>query len=301
MKIAITGGTGFIGRHLAHDLAQRGHEVVVISRGLYSRGDHFSLDGHTTSVATNVIDEAALARALAGCSAAVLCAGTSREEGGQTYEQVHVEGARSSVGAARQAGVSKLVLLSYLHARPDIRSAYHTTKWEGEQIVRQSGLNYTVLKAGLVYGRGDHLLNNLGHLLQRLPVFATVGLHERTVRLVAVEDLVTVIEAALTDERLANQTVAVLGPEEMPFSAVARRIAKTIGRRFLLVLPFPVFAQRFLAWVSDRMPAPLVSASQVQMLADGISVPLADSQALPEDLAPATRFTEEQIRKGLPF
>ncbi|MGZ9235193.1 MAG: hypothetical protein ACXW4E_06680, partial [Anaerolineales bacterium] len=66
------------------------------------------------------------------------------------------------------------------------------------------------------------------------------------------------------------------------------------------VLPFPVFAQRLLAWVSGFMPKPLISASQVQMLADGVSEPLPDSQQLPEDLAPKTRFTEEQIRKGLP-
>jgi NADH dehydrogenase len=66
------------------------------------------------------------------------------------------------------------------------------------------------------------------------------------------------------------------------------------------VLPFPVLAQRLLAWVSNMMPVPLVSASQVQMLADGISEPLPDSAALPPDLAPQTRFTEEQIRLGLP-
>jgi hypothetical protein len=94
--------------------------------------------------------------------------------------------------------------------------------------------------------------------------------------------------------------VAVVGPEEFPFSLAARRIAKAMGKRFLLVLPFPVFAQRLLAWVSARMPKPLISASQVQMLADGISEPLPDSTMLPADLAPTTRFTEEQIRKGLP-
>jgi len=115
-----------------------------------------------------------------------------------------------------------------------------------------------------------------------------------------VEDLVTVIRAALTDDRLSNRTVAVVGPEEFPFSSAARRIAKAMGKPFLLVLPFPVFAQRLLAWVSARMPRPLISASQVQMLADGISVPLPDSEMLPADLAPTTRFTEEQILKGLP-
>jgi NADH dehydrogenase len=299
MKIAITGGTGFIGRHLAHDLVERGHQVVLIARGLYSRGEQIHADQNLTFVRADVTDAAALSHAFAGCTAVVQCAGTSQDSS-QTFRHVHVEGARSAVTAAQQASVKKFVLVSYLHARPNIRSDYHTTKWEGEEIVRRSGLDHTILKAGLVYGPGDHLLNNLGHLLRRLPVFATVGIRERTVRLVAVEDLLTVIRAALMDDRLSNRTVAVVGPEEFPFSSAARRIAKAMGKPFLLVLPFPVFAQRLLAWVSARMPKPLISASQVQMLADGISVPLPDSEMLPADLSPTTRFTEEQIRKGLP-
>ncbi len=299
MKIAITGGTGFIGKHLAKELLDRGHEVVIISRGLYTRGSNLPSHANLSYIRANVTDTSELTRAFAGCTAVVHCAGTS-EDPSQTFRQVHVEGARSTVTAAQQAGVQKFVLVSYLHARPNIRSAYHTTKWEGEEIVRQSGLNYTILKAGLVYGQGDHLLNSLGNLLRKLPVFATVGLREKTVRLVAVQDLVSVILAALTDDRLARRTVAVIGPEEFPFSAAARRIARAMGKPSLIVLPFPVFAQRLLAWASGFMPRPLISASQVQMLADGISVPLPDSERLPQELAPQTRFTEEQIRKGLP-
>jgi NADH dehydrogenase len=299
MKIAVTGGTGFIGKHLVQELLDRGHEVVVISRGLYARGTGLPSQGGLSYVRANITDTSELTRAFVGCTAVVHCAGTS-EDPSQTFRQVHVEGAQSAVTAAQQAGVQKFVLVSYLHARPNVRSAYHTTKWEGEQVVRHSGLNYTVLKAGLVYGAGDHLLNNLGNLLRKLPVFATVGLREKTVRLIAVEDLVAVILAALTDDRLARRTVAVVGPEEFPFSVAARRIAEVMGKSSLIVLPFPVFAQRLLAWASAFMPKPLISASQVQMLADGISIPLPDSESLPAELAPKTRFTEEQIRKGLP-
>ena len=299
MKIAITGGTGFIGKHLARDLADRGHQVVVVARGLYTRGTGLPMHPNISFVRANVIDTETLGRAFAGCSAVVQCAGTSQDSS-QTFQQVHIEGARSAVRAAQLAGVGRFVLVSYLRARPVKGSEYLTTKWEGEEIVRKSGLNYTILKAGLVYGQGDHLLHNLGSLLRRLPVFATVGLRERTVRLVAVEDLIVVILAALTDDRLSNRTVAVVGPEEFPFSSAARRIARAMGKPFLLVLPFPVFAQRLLAWISARMPKPLISTSQVQMLADGISLPLPDSEMVPADLAPATRFTEEQIRKGLP-
>ena len=300
MKIAITGGTGFIGRHLAKDLIEHGHDVIVIARGLYSRNTK-PIEG-TTMVTMDANDTEKLREVFNGCDAVAHCAGTSVEDDKQTFEQLHVHGTRSAVTAAENANVKKFVLLSYLNVRPNTQSAYYTTKWQGEEIVRGSKLNYTILKAGLIYGQGDHLLHNLGNLLRKLPVFATVGLREKTVRLVAIEDLVAIIRNVLLDENLlSRQTVAVIGPEEFPFSTAARRISRAMGKPFLMILPFPVLIQQILAWFSERfMPKPLITKAQVQMLADGISKPLPDSQMLPEDLAPKTLFTEDQIQKGLP-
>ena len=300
MKLAITGGTGFIGRHLARDLIARGHEVIIIARGLYSRNTQ-PIEG-ATFLALDANDTDKLTEAFRGCDAVAHCAGTSVEDGKQTFQRLHVEGTRSAVTAAERAGVKKFVLVSYLSVRPNVKSAYHTTKWQGEEIVRMSKLNFTILKAGLVYGPGDHLLNNLSNLFRKMPIFAQVGLKEKTVRLVAVEDLVGIIRLCLLDEnRFARQTVAVTGPEEFPFSQAARRIARAMGKPFLMVLPFPVFFHRILAFFSERvMPKPLITKSQVQMLADGISQATPESVPLPDDLKPKTVFSEEQIRKGLP-
>jgi nucleoside-diphosphate-sugar epimerase len=299
MKIAITGGTGFIGRHVARDLFSHGHDVVVIARGQYSRNTQ-PIEG-ATFIALDANDTDKLTEAFDGCDAVVHCAGTSVEDAKQTFHRLHVEGTRSAVSAAERARVKKFVLVSYLSVRPNVKSEYHTTKWQGEEIVRSSKLNFTILKAGLVYGPGDHLLNNLSNLFRKLPIFAAVGLREKNVRLVAVEDLVDVIRVSLDEDRFARQTVAVLGPEEFPFSQAARRIAKAMGKPSLLVVPFPVFFHRILAFFSERfMPKPLITKSQVQMLADGISQPTLESIPLPDELAPKTLFTEEQIRKGLP-
>lgn len=298
MKIAITGGTGFIGRHLAKDLISRGHEVIVISRGQYTRNTQ-PIEG-ATFVSLDARDTAKLTDAFRGCDAVVHCAGTSVASESQTFEQLHVEGTRSAVTAAENAGVKKFVLVSYLSVRPNTQSEYLDTKWRGEEIVRASKLNYTILKAGLVYGAGDHLLNNLSNLFKKMPIFAQVGLKEKNVRILAVEDLVDVIRGSLDESRLSRQTVAVMGPEEFHFSHAARKIAKAMGKS-IIVLPFPVFFHRVLAFFSERfMPKPLITKSQVQMLANGISQPTPESVQLPDGMKPRIQFTEEQIRKGLP-
>ena len=135
VKIAITGGTGFVGRHLAQRLAREGVEVVSLSR--------------RTGVAVD--DAEALAAALAGCDAVAHCAGINRELGSQTYERVHVEGTRAVVEAARRAGVRKILMLSFLRARPNCGSPYHESKWAAEELVRGSGLDFTIVKAGMIY------------------------------------------------------------------------------------------------------------------------------------------------------
>src|SRR5262249_36169736 len=149
MRIAISGGTGFVGSHLARDVARRGHEVVLLSR----------------RTGVDLADGDALAQHLAGCDAVAHCAGINREIGNQTYQRVHIAGTRAVVDAARRARVPKIVLMSFLRARPGCGSPYHESKWAAEEIVRGSGLDFTVVKAGMTYGRGDHMLDHLSHLL----------------------------------------------------------------------------------------------------------------------------------------
>src|SRR4029077_976422 len=105
--------------------------------------------------------------------------------------------------AGRGAGVRKILLLSFLRARPDCGSRYHESKFAAEEIVRGSGLDYTIFKAGVVYGRGDHMLDHLSHALYTFPVFAPVGFREKGVRPLAVEDLVKVMRVALLNQRLS--------------------------------------------------------------------------------------------------
>jgi uncharacterized protein YbjT (DUF2867 family) len=300
MRIAITGGTGFVGRQSASALVSNGHEVVLVARGLDTRGGGFGRLPNARFFASDLSNVADLARAFSACGAVAHCAGINREIGKQTYQRVHVDGTRHVVEAARLAGVGKIALLSFLRARPDSGSGYHESKWAAEEIFRKSGLDYTILKAGVIYGRGDHMLDHLSHALFTFPIFATVGIDDKPVRPLAVDDLTRILKAILIEGRLSRQTVAVMGPEEMPLGEAVRRVAKVVGKR-PLYLPMPVWFHYALAiFFEATMTIPLASRAQVRILSEGIAEPLPACATLPDDLLPTTRFTDEKIRQGLP-
>jgi NADH dehydrogenase len=297
MKVAITGGTGFVGRHLAERLLREGHEVVLISR---HSGKPAGPPDRATCVASDLSDPNILAAAFIGCEAVAHCAGINRELGSQTFERVHVEGTRRVIEAARRAGVRRIALMSFLRARPDCGSAYHESKWAAEEIVRASALDYTIIKAGMVYGRGDHMLDHLSHAFHTLPLLATVGFRQKAIRPLAIDDLLQVVHAALIDGRLPNKTVALTGAEELLLSEAAGRVAAVLGRR-AWIFPAPVLFHRGLALVCEwTMKIPLVAKAQVQILIEGVVEPATSCDPLPADLVPVRRFTPDQIRSGLP-
>jgi uncharacterized protein YbjT (DUF2867 family) len=300
MKIAITGGTGFVGRNIARALVRDGHEVVLLARGFDQTDPAIHQLSNARFLPIGLDDAQKLAEAFSGCDAVVHCAGINREIGRETYEHVHVEGTRHVIAAARNAGVRKVALISFLRARSHCGSAYHESKWAAEEIVRNSGLDYTVFKCGVIYGKGDHMLDHLSHAFYTFPLFAFVGFNDKPIRPNAVEDVAGLVAASVTENVLSRKTVTVLGPEELTLREAVRRVAKVVGKRPVM-FPLPVWFHYVLGWFVERiMTVPLVSVAQVLMLSEGLAEPWQPCELPPPELTPKTRFTEEQIRKGLP-
>lgn len=280
-RIAITGGTGFIGRHLAERYPT--DRVVVVSR--------------RTGVAVDDVD--ALTDAFEGCDVVAHLAGINREIGAQTYRTVHVDGTAAVVEAAKRAGVRKILLLSFLRARPGTASGYHESKWIAEELVRDSGLDHTILKAGMVYGHGDHLVDHLSHVVQTIPLFATVGFRDQPIRPVPVGELVDVLVAAAAG-RMTRKTVAVVGAETLTTGKAVRRVAAVVGKP-VVVLPAPVWALTLLGRLTEAtMHVPLVAVAQVRMLAEGVAEAAPPTPPPPADLRPRQPFDRGAIRAALP-
>lgn len=284
MRYAITGGTGFVGRAVARELRAAAHEAVPLSR----------------RTGTGVEDADALAHAFAGCDGVIHCAGINRELRGQSYARVHIAGTRNVIDAAQRAGVRKFVMMSFLRARPNCGSPYHESKWAAEELVRASNLDFTVIKAGVVFGKGDHMLDHLTRSLLTLPLFGLVGLRPRPMRPAAVEDVARVLCAALTDLRLRNGTFSLTGPRELLLGDAVRLVAETIGRKPLL-FPLPVMVHRALALGLERtMRVPLISLAQVRILSESLVEATGAVDELPQDLRPRIAFDRAAIHARFP-
>ncbi|MGV7222528.1 MAG: SDR family oxidoreductase [Nitrospinales bacterium] len=284
LKIAVTGASGFVGGNVLRLLRENGHEAVPISRK----------DGIDIR---SLLD---LEKAFVGLDGVAHCAGINREIGEQTYKNVHIEGTKHVVHAAQKNGLKKIVLMSFLRARPDCGSGYHESKFAAEEIVSKSGIDYTIIKAGVIYGQGDHMLNHLSQAFYTFPVFGMVGFKKQKVRPLAVEDVAKLIISSFNDTALTNKRVPVTGPDEMTLEEAIKRVSKVVEKKPLFI-PMPVCFHFLFSLVLERiMKEPLIAQAQVQILAEGLAEPAGIWDALPEGQFPETYFTDEQIRNGLP-
>ncbi|MFQ5555064.1 MAG: NAD-dependent epimerase/dehydratase family protein [Acidimicrobiia bacterium] len=290
MQIAVTGGTGFIGRNVAALLAAEGHEIVLVARGVENRYPAVRLLPGVTLVRASVAEEKRLRDAFSGCDAVVHLAGIYAESPTQTFHGVHVEGTRNALAASRLAGVRRFVTLSPCRARPGTGSPLHDSKWEAEEIVRASGIDHVVARAGVVYGPEDHLLDGLSRSLATRPLVPLFGLRRRVVRPVAVTDVVRVLAAA-TSGRAVPAAVRVVGPDEMHLTDLVRAVGAAVDRR-AFCLRIPGWLHHSHATALERLLLMTIASRT------GEAAPWADPP--PPQLAPRARFTTEVIRRFLP-
>ena len=176
-KIVIVGGTGFVGRTLVHMLVSAGHRVDVLSRNR-ERQRELLIYPAVRVISTDVYDPKALARAFRGADAVVNLVGILNEFGnsGRGFEKAHVSLTRTIVDACGEAGVSRLIQMSALNAGAG-QSHYLRTRGQAEDVVKQSSLDWTLIRPSVIFGPGDGLFMRFAALLRIAPVLPLDGGH----------------------------------------------------------------------------------------------------------------------------
>src|SRR5256886_4579234 len=174
MLVALTGGTGFVGRHVAATLGARGHRVRVLARDP-ARARLLS-EQPVEIVAGGLADRAALDRLAGGADALIHLVGIIVEQGAQTFTAVHVAGTQALLGAARQAGVRRFLHMSAVGARDEPGATpYHRTKGQAEQLVREAGFAHAIFRPSIINGPESAPIRLLARLHRWFPVVPVFG------------------------------------------------------------------------------------------------------------------------------
>lgn len=271
MLIAVTGATGFVGRHIATVLARRGHAVRALVRSP-SQARALETLG-VELVPGDLADAAALATLTRGASAVVHLVGIIMETGRATFHAVHVEGTRRVVEAARAAGVGRFVYMSAVSARdePDA-TPYHRTKWQAEQLVRTSGLSHAVFRPSIISGPESPPIRTLARLHRWSPVVPVFGDGHFPTQPVWVEDVARAFALAVEQPALAG-AFELGGPEVLTYEEFLLAIGRAARHpRPLVHLPLGLARAAAAAFDLLGAAAPLTS-DQLQMLVEGSATP----------------------------
>ena len=216
--IVVTGATGFVGGHLVARLVEAGESVRALAR---HRSDLPSAD----FVRADITDASSLTAAFEGAASVIHCVGVIRETGRQTFDRVHIHGTEHVIRACKSAGVSRIVYISALGARSDAKSRYHQSKWRAEEIVRSSSIDATTLRPSVIFGREGAFMAALTSLVTEFHVIPIIGDGLSLIQPIWVEDVVTCITGALTNDTTIGETYDLGGPATYGFEQLVDLIA----------------------------------------------------------------------------
>lgn len=283
-RVLVTGASGFVGRHVISELLKQGYAVAALVR-------HFS-SFHRPEVAVyqgDILQASSLLNAAEGCDAIIHLVGIIAEsKKRRTFQRVHVEGTCNVIQAAKVVGIKRLIHMSALGTRPNAISRYHQTKWEAEQAVVASGLDYTIFRPSMILGHdGD-----FSKMLRRwacgkappflfMPFFGS-GLfgqcNPHQLQPIHVDDLAELFCCCVQNAESVGKIYEVGGPDVVTWKTLLTKAAhayKPPGRNPKRVIGIPVWWAKLMA----SLPLPLpFNLDQVQMSQEDNACDLAPIQ-----------------------
>ncbi len=229
--ILITGATGYIGSHLVKRLVEQGERPRCLIRNKEKSARILPIDkvdiveGATTRPAT-------LPPAVRGIDTIVHAAfmtADRKETRNDRYEETNVYGTANLIKAARYAGVKRMIEISGLGTRPDKPGSYMQGRYLAEKMLMDSGLDWTIIRPSVLFGKGAPFIKGLTDLIHLAPVLPLIGGGKTMFQPIYVEDVVTVILKVLAEPERTNKKIYTIGgPEYYSFEQVFNELQKAL-------------------------------------------------------------------------
>jgi uncharacterized protein YbjT (DUF2867 family) len=272
LKVLITGGTGFVGPAVANAIVGAGHELRVLERKPGS-SKRAGIRGQE-AVQGDVTDADSLRRAVQDLDVVVHLVAI-RQGKPKAFQRVMVEGTRNLLGAAKEAGIRRFVLMSALGTTEETKDLvpYYNAKWTVEQDTKASGLEHVIFRPSFIFGRDGGILPTFRRLARLSPFTAVLGSGEQRIQPLWIDDVAAYFAQAIDRPEAANRTFELGGPDVVSWNELWQRIRATLGIRRRPLVHMPIGLMRIPATVTERLPGSIpLTRDLLTMLETGDSV-----------------------------
>ncbi len=278
--ILITGATGLVGRHLVQRMMNESLPMrCLLPERRQRRLPWDAGNPQAPEIVTgSVTDEEEFFRAVTGCHVVIHLENAMWWGRRRDLEHVELTGARALAAVARAARVGRIITLSQLGAAPSSAYTLHRVKGEVEDILRNSGVAFTIIRSGIVYSSEDAFINHIASMLRINPAFFLMpGGGESVLHPIYIDDLVEAIYRSLNLIRLVDTTVDIGGAEYMSLRDLMRTIMRVTGMRRILVAIPPYFLRWTTGLYSRLLPRSLMTSQWLDILAANRTAPLGNT------------------------
>jgi uncharacterized protein YbjT (DUF2867 family) len=269
MQIFVTGSTGFVGGEVVRQLAADGHQVVALvrpgSEGRLEKNSNIKMH------LGDVTDPDSLAEGMQDCEAVIHLVGIIREfpEKGVTFERLHVAGTANVIRTATAAGIDRYLHMSANGARPGDGTGYQVTKWRAEEMVRSSGLRWTIFRPSLIFGPQSELFSMLVKMVRLSPVIPVIGDGQYRMQPVAVDQVAQSFVRALSIPQTEGRIFHPCGSESYTYDRILDLIGNAVGKEKVIKMHQPVALARPVIRVMEQFSAFPITIDQMDMLLEG--------------------------------
>lgn len=226
--ILITGGTGFVGRHLVRRLCGAGEAVRCLVRPGPPGLEWLQL--HPIEVvAGHPLDADAVTTACQRIRQIIHLAAPIHEGRDAVVERIHREGMALLLEGARAARVERFLMVSPLGTGSSSGLPFLRSRGWAEDQLRESGIPFVILQSSLMFGLGDRLISGMIRLLQRTGLLLIPGTGKTMLQPIWVGDVVSCLLRALRGEEALDRTIPIGGPQHLTYEEIADQVGKMLN------------------------------------------------------------------------